>query len=193
MKKQPYHSALLKPVTNLPIVRSIEKDGSHAFAADIFNGLDSRFSLCDVLYVEPPWQKGFQTFEQRAGVSSDERTYPNLIAHVAKIIKESQIPVVLVTGKHALSHFPPPLSTFASFIPEHSSNVVVNTYGHYIPLAYQKTTDDTLNYLSDTFNCVGDFMCGYGKTARAFYEKGKRFVASDYNMHCISYFPEWWK
>ena len=47
--------------------------------------------------------------------------------------------------------------------------------------------------LAARYSCIGDFCCGYGRTAKRFNEAGKRFVVSDYNPAWIGYMAKEWQ
>lgn len=187
-----YHSALYKYKKFTPETL-IEKDGSVAFQHDIFEGLHTHYSRCDILYIEPPWQAGFDMFENRVKKKSEYRTYHRLMQQIALIASSVKIPIVIVTGKHAHKYFYNPTSTFPTTYIPHNNECMICTYRIAIPTAHASSTTNIIKYLSGQYNCVGDFMCGYGKTAYMFYKQGKQFVASDYNAECIGYFKEWWK
>lgn len=183
-----YHSAHLSPAEG---VTSVQRwvgppDGSVAFIWDVFYGeLPPEYSRCDVLYADLPWRTGFQTFNQRAGIT-DGRTYQQFMAAVSKIVVNANRPTVLISGKHALSHLPIPAQTEAVQMP--------GTHQDALAIFYNLVTGPNwhaihglLRQLARTYDCLGDFCCGYGNAPRVFAQHGKPFVASDINPTCIGY------
>lgn len=163
-------------------------DGSSsAFVHDLIGGpLPRAYSTCDVLYTDLPWQKGFSTFNERAGVD-DGRTYRGFMAAVSNVIASlpSSRPAYLVTGRHALSLLPEPAQVLDTRLNEDASVIVV--YNASKPHGKFGEARELLRSLAAQYERVGDFCCGYGSAARAFRRQGKTFVASDVNPRCIGY------
>ena len=163
-------------------------DGSSlAFVHDLIGGsLPRAYGDCDVLYTDLPWQKGFGTFNERAGID-DGRTYREFMAAVSGVIAStpSSRPVYLVTGRHALSLLPEPAQVLKTRLNEDAS--VVAAYNVHESHKTFGEARELLRSLAAQYERVGDFCCGYGSAARAFRRQGKTFVASDVNPHCIGY------
>jgi hypothetical protein len=182
-----YHSAHDPAMHSAPAADNrFELGRSVAFVHDITTGLAPEFADCDVLYSEPPWQQGMATYNERAGA---EVPYKALLASMAKIADESTVPVIYVTGTHALKSLPGPdavipmqLNRWAAVaVMYHSAEIESKRWG---------TNTELLVDLGAQFDRVGDFFCGYGKTLRMFHQAGKTFVGSDYNPECIGYIAE---
>lgn len=196
-----YHSALNKPIEAAPVNRAIFKDGL-AFAHDIRNGLPSEYDICDVFYTDLPWRDGFAIFEARAGAvkasqQADVRSvsancalvaprpdYAAFLHDIRKILLHgTPKPTVLVTGRQSMPYLPMPGHIYPTKL--NGADAVALSYS--CRLAHTQTATDILEELAQRFNVVGDFCCGYGRTANIFRNAGKRFVVSDFNPSCIGY------
>ena|SRR5215216_3207392 len=182
-----YHSAHLPPIENtISTNRWIGRDGSVAFVWDMLYGeLPPEYNHCDVFYADLPWRTGFQTFNQRAGIT-DNRTYRQFMATVSKIVANVNRPTVLVSGKHALDYLPVPTQTEAVQMPGTRQDALAIFYNLVTGPNWHEI-HGLLQQLARTYQRVGDFCCGYGSAPRAFAQHGKPFVASDFNPACIGY------
>jgi hypothetical protein len=180
-----YHSVYLDPIPALPVQRWAGH-GSVAFVHDILAGpLPAEYASCDVLYADLPWRAGFGRYNQRAGVT-DGRTFRQFMTAVAAVLDQHRGPAVLVTGKHALPYLPAPSQLVPLTMPVLDQPALAVLYNMAVSGEWV-TTDDLLAYLAAAYIRVGDFCCGYGRTARTFAEAGRTFVASDHNPECVGY------
>lgn len=180
--RKTYHSAHTEPIDSDKLDYFTCPSGV-ALVHDVMAGpLPNEYDACNVLYAEPPWQRGFEQFNTRANVE-DARTYPAFLAAVGELVRAVEIPVVLITGAHAVGHLPPADHRFSTQLYEHSA--VALCYRIEPPTAPR--TDELLTQLATRYSCVGDFCCGYGNTARAFTKARRRFVCSDFDPKCIGY------
>jgi len=181
--KQPYHSALSAfAVTEGDEIDRFELGGSVAMAHDIMRGLPPEFDKCDVFFMEPPWRSGFEVFNARAGVA-DQRAYPDFMAAVGRIIESIRRPAYVIIGKADLKLLPRPAATYQLRAID-GGQYVCAIYNEKVPCVAPSEMS-LLAMLAHRHECVGDFLCGYGKAAVLFHAAGKRFVASDYVRHCI--------
>ncbi len=180
----PYHSALKPAITATPVDR-FDWRGNIALTHNLLADprLPPPFDPCDVLYVEPPWRAGFEKFNRRAGLTTTA-TYHDLLAAVSKLITEQPRPTVIITGRHARALLPQPDQT-----------IVLKLYGATaLALLYRTEVTEApphtfalIEALARRYNRVGDPMCGYGVTARAFTAAGKAWTVSDLNATCIGH------
>lgn len=179
--KDLYHSALGEPPTGEGLDGFSAPNGT-AFVHDVMSAdyLPEAYSGCDVLYGDPPWQRGYKTFSERCCISKPP-TYDTFMFHVVDLIDRSELPAVIIAGKQAAKYFP-------------NWTVVPVKLQRFEALAYYRgtkpiqayTANGILEGLAKRFDCVGDFFAGYGSSARAFTMAGKQFVASDCNPQCIA-------
>lgn len=142
------------------------------------------YDPCDVIYSEPPWLSGIKVFNERSGVNTTAADYYKGLTNVILSIKDK--PVYITGGK-----------SFIKRIPDPEWKKVIKLNGHDAEIWGYNCTElmspkDVLNLdfiksLSQMYNVVGDFNCGYGNTGRIFKENGKRFVMSDYDGNCINH------
>lgn len=182
-----YHTSLKPPLTGIePCTRWKESESFAAFVWDIMAGpLPPRYSKCDVLYADLPWQDGFDEFNRRAGVNGG-RTYRGFMAAVSAVVEAQRYrPVYLVTGRHALKYLPDPDQTFSLRLDETPSLAIAYNVKH-VGRSFG-VADELLRYLARQHERVGDFCCGYGRSGRIFRRAGRAFTLSDVNAECIGY------
>jgi hypothetical protein len=184
-----YHGAHMQPV-DAPAVQRWEGSGCLAFVHDLMaaSQLPGEYIVCDVLVTDLPWQKGYETFNERAGVD-DGRTYGTFMARISEIVESTSVPLWLITGKHALAKLPQPDAALFMQLNEDDAIAVGYRPGTEVERSYG-VAPEFLHALSQHYDVVGDFCCGYGRTARVFLRAGKRAVVSDFNPQCIGYVAE---
>jgi hypothetical protein len=174
--------------------------GLVAFVHDAFAPLPGEYQACDLLWVEPPWRRGFPVFEERAGSSNPGRSWSGLIYAMSRHLLALQVPTVIVSGLEGQRFLPVPGRVTSCRL--HGAQAWLSLY-HDVErqaglgrlLTADLSTTATLELLADHFDCVGDSCCGYGQAGYAFARAGKRFVLSDFNANCIGYIakhaPDW--
>lgn len=179
----------MQPV-DAPPVQRWEGAGCLAFTHDLMTSpqLPSEYLVCDALVADLPWQKGYETFNQRAGID-DGRTYATFMARVAEIVESTTVPLWLVTGKHALPKLPRPDAALSMRLNEDDAVAFGYRPGPEVDRSYG-VAPEFLHALAQSYDVAGDFCCGYGRTARVFLRAGKRAVVSDFNPRCIGYIAE---
>lgn len=183
-----YHSVYL-PESESTSVDRWYSGGSTAFVHDVMSGLPSEFDECDVLHAHLPWRHGFAGYNQRAGVT-DGRTYPAFMAAIRSIMDAEKRPTVLVTGRHAARFLPTPSQMLPVSMPVRDGQpAIAYVYNAVLHQDWERT-DELLQHLAERYDAIGDFCSGYGWAAKAFAERGKRFVMSDFNPRCIGYIAE---
>jgi hypothetical protein len=185
-----YHSAHGVYLDHEPVQR-FQIGPSVAFQHDLATGLPEHYQFCDVLYCDPPWANGFDEFNRRAGVD-DGRTYRQFMGAMAGALETVTQPAFIVTGRHALKMLPKPAQVVPIQLNQYASVAIVyNTEISSTP----GTATELLRLLAQSYDSVGDFCCGYGRTLKAFHRQGKPFVGSDINAGCIGYIamhaPDW--
>lgn len=180
-----YHTALKGGTLEQaqPAYRAEFPDGI-ALQHDLWEPLPLEFACCDVLYADPPWRTGYNEFNRRAD-STDGRTWRQFEARLIELCMDSPVPIVLVAGKEARSRHEE-AGAYSTRL--NGNEAVAICYG----IELNDTVDSTtiLHELAERFACIGDPMCGYGRTGAIAREHGKRFVLSDHNAQCIGYVAE---
>tara|TARA_R110000765_G_scaffold350917_2_gene440904 strand:- start:280 stop:849 length:570 start_codon:yes stop_codon:yes gene_type:complete len=181
-----YHSALRDELENQKEITHYTIKDSLAFYHDVIHnfGLPKEYNKCDILYAEPSWSGGITKFDKRANTST---TYNEYVASLNNIIKTTTIPIVLIVGIKDSKKLRTPFERHITKI--HGAKAFANIYNW----SYKGPLDDTytiIENLSNQFDCVGDFCCGYGNTGEIFFKKNKNFIMSDYNKKCIGYIKE---
>lgn len=159
-------------------IERFEIGNSVAFQHDILNGLPKEFEQCDVLYTEPPWPAGNVAFNKRAGI---DNSFADLMKATSDIIQKDNRPIFMAVCKAHLKSLPEP-----DYIKKYTFNKnegLLASWNAKPPIANLNLA--LLNMLANEYDCIGDFMCGYGVAPLIFHSAGKRFVATDYVKHCI--------
>jgi hypothetical protein len=151
--------------------------------------LPAEFDRCDVLVTDLPWQKGYATFNKRAGLTK-ARTYAAFMVRVSEVVKATTVPLYLVTGRHALVKLPAPDVVLPMRLNEDEAVAVGYRPGSEADGRYG-VAPEFLHALAQRYNVAGDFCCGYGRTARFFLRSGKQAVMSDVNPTCIGYISQY--
>lgn len=180
--KQAYHSALQDELEIDKEILMCKNGGNEAHQHDICYGLPGYFEKCDILYSEPAWLDGFDKFIKRA--NGEKAIYDEYLLALTGIIQEGNKPLWLVIGKHAHKKLPKPERIEEIKIHNYKTTILGwNDQNKYSFVSNY----DFIDQISNHFQFVGDFCCGYGNTGKAFISKGKRFVMSDINGKCIYY------
>lgn len=184
-----YHGAH-DPIVDAPAIDRWEGERCVAFVHDILaaDTLPADYNVCDVLVTDLPWQRGYETFNDRAGVV-DDRTYATFMQRVAELVEATTIPAYLITGKHALPKLPGPDITLPMMLNEWEAVAISYRPGTEVDGRYG-VAPEFLHALAQRYETAGDFCAGYGRTARFFLRSGKRAVLSDFNPHCVGYIAE---
>lgn len=181
-----YHGAHKKPVA-ADAVQRWEGPNVVAFVHDLMTSqaLPAEYAACDVFVADLPWQNGFRTFNQRAGVT-DKRTYPQFMRRVAEIVEATTVPLYLVTGRHASRLLPAAEVELPMRLNEDDAVAYGWRPGTEAGGRYG-IAQELLRALAERYASAGDFCCGYGRTGRFFVRAGKSAVLSDVNPQCVGY------
>jgi hypothetical protein len=184
-----YHGAH-DPTVDAPPLDRWEGERCVAFVHDLLaaDALPADYDSCDVLVCDPPWQRGYETFNDRAGVA-DDRTYATFMARLAGLVEQDTRPTYLITGKHALPKLPAPDATLPMMLNEWEAIAICYRPGPEVDGRYG-VAPEFLHSLAQRYDRAGDFCAGYGRTGRFFLRSGKAAVLSDFNPHCIGYIAE---
>lgn len=176
-----YHSALGEDPTGEGLSGFTTVNGT-AFVHDVMSAdyLPDAYRECDVLYADPPWQRGYKTFTQRCCIT-DPPTYDTFMFHVVDLIERTELPAVMIAGKQAAKYF-----DGWTAVPTRLQRFEAIAYYSQLKPVQAYTATGILEGLARGYECVGDFFAGFGSSARAFTLAGKRFVASDCNPQCIA-------
>ncbi len=169
-----YHSAHGEEKPNLKDLDFYESNGSIVFKHDLNNGIPDIFHKCDCIYSEPAWQSGYKLFKKRANTKDFE--YIDYMNSIQKTVTELKVPTFIVGGKHMLRYLTPDHFIDIRFNGFYALLLQWNT-----ELIEVKNNIKILDYLSDKYDTVLDFSCGYGKHLLNF----NKFIASDVNGKCV--------
>lgn len=187
MKKYPYHSALKNiktEIINNEIDCYSNKDGI-VFARDIC----SEYSIVDIsgmdfIYSEPAWRTGYKIFIERAGQRMQDDSYRNYLDHIKKLISRYNLPTYILMGYRMKKYLNPERCIDTNV---HDMKAFIGIWNSDIEIVPSRNNLEFLESIFHRYNCVYDFSCGYGNTARIALRLGKKFMCSDINKQCIYY------
>lgn len=184
---EPYHTALKSGhEEDAPPLNEFRLGDSIAFVHDVFDPTPDIYREVDAFYTEPPWPHGTKVFDERVGVTG--RTWADLASRLESLIEETPAPVVIPLGKIALKRLPSPTVTYDVYMPHAGDRAIIACWR--TVLDNPATTIDAARQLISQHNTIGDWFCGYGKTAELANEMGRRFIVSDYNPRCIGFIAQ---
>jgi hypothetical protein len=183
-----YHTSLSgRHKVTAPALPAFKAYGNVALTHDMTLGFPSAMERCDVLYAEPPWPVGYNEFAERAPVSGG---FEDFMAAMGHGLLSADKPAVIIGGKLYRKHLPEATREVPCRLDGANVDAVAYVYGDVECPSLDATNPHTAFIIADLaqhYQCVGDFCCGFGKTAHAFADAGKNFVVSDSNPECIGY------
>lgn len=181
-----YHGAH-KTTVDVDPVQRWQGERCVAFVHDLLSSqvLLVEYATCSVMVTDLPWKRGFDTFNQRANIA-DGRTYEQFMARVAEFAETTDVPLWLVTGRHALNYLPKPDAALSMRLNEDDALAIGYRPGSEVERSYG-VTQEFLHELAQRYTVAGDFCAGYGRTGRFFLRAGGSAVLSDVNPQCIGY------
>jgi hypothetical protein len=178
-----YHSALHDELDITKELGSFKSKGSRVFKHDITKAIPKCFLKAEAVYSEPSWQQGYSVFQNRAGLK--DSTFQDYLACIKKTIEYLHKPTFLVMGKHMTKILNP---KFCVPVKLHKWDCLLGIWNTKTLIKRKSlTVDGVLDYISDTYDIVADFSCGYGSLAGAMISKNKKFICSDINGKCVYY------
>lgn len=167
-----------------------EENGITAFRWDVFAGWSPEHLKGDALFMEIPWRRGFQVFEERAGFKKQEdRTHRAFVEKVMEMLSGWDSTAVLFHGKEIHKLISGQDSQFESTL--FGGQTLVSVF-NCKDMPEFKSDWEIYDWVADRSEVLVNPVCGYGRTARIAKNKGKRAVVSDYNSTCIGYIRDHW-
>lgn len=171
-----YHSAL-KDELDLKELDFYKKENKIVFKHDINDGVHKLFYNADCIYIEPAWRAGYEKFLKRAGTTSC--SFNGYLDNIKNTIRKLEKPAFVVAGKHMLKRLD---ADSVKEIKLHGYSSYLCIYNYDVNYEFN-TNYDVIKWVSNEFDCVLDFCCGYGNTLMGF----DKFIASDINGKCVYY------
>ena len=178
VRKDEYFTALHAPKRAYPPVQHFSNDRVEAFVHDVFDPLPSSYDLVDVFYTDLPWKGGYEKFAVRAG-KDRVPSFEAFLQRINQLVLGTR-PAVIVCGTYEARRLSPH-RTYPTKL--NGAKAIACCWN--LEWACGTTTEAILAILATRFHIVGDFCCGYGRTARIFANHGKRAIVSDLNPKCI--------
>jgi len=180
--------------------KAIFTDGSCLMVNNIFSPLPDFMRQADLLFVDPPWNKGNMTsFYTKADMMPPSETYEDFYARLFECIKEIGPEVCyLEIGKEHLADFVVEMRKLYKKVTFYNSSYyhkrdnrcyIVRGWRHGKPPRLDDMDEeDIIEWVCqhETYQCIGDLCMGRGLVAVNAYKSGKQFVGAELNHKRLS-------
>lgn len=179
-----YHTALSGGRLHQDFQAQSYRDGwGEAFVHDVARrGLPIEIMRADAIYGEPPWEHGYRTFNERAGVF-DAPPWAPFMRTLGEEVRRFGKPTAMTAGIRAAKLFKP--DTVVP-IDLNGGKATICLWGMDLPPEV-RTSEEVILHMASCFTTIGDPFCGYGRTGSLVRSAGGRFILSDYNAFCIGF------
>ncbi len=180
--------------------RAVFPDGSCLMVNNIFSPLPDFMRQADLLFVDPPWNKGNMTsFYTKADMMPPAETYEDFYARLFACIKGISPEVCyLEIGKEHLADFVVEMRKLYKKVTFYNSSyyhkrdnrcyVVRGWKRGKPPRLDDMDEEDIIEWVCqhETYQCIGDLCMGRGLVAVNAYKSGKQFVGAELNHKRLS-------
>lgn len=180
--------------------KAVFTDGSCLMVNNIFSPLPDFMRQADLLFVDPPWNKGNMTsFYTKADMMPPAETYEDFYARLFACIKEISPDVCyLEIGKEHLADFVVEMRKLYKKVTFYNSSyyhkrdnrcyVVRGWKRGKPPRLDDMDEEDIIEWVCqhETYQCIGDLCMGRGLVAVNAYKSGKQFVGAELNHKRLS-------
>ena len=180
--------------------KAVFTDGSCLMVNNIFSPLPDFMRQADLLFVDPPWNKGNMTsFYTKADMMPPAETYEDFYARLFACIKEISPDVCyLEIGKEHLADFVVEMRKLYKKVTFYNSSyyhkrdnrcyVVRGWKRGKPPRLDDMDEEDIIEWVCqhETYQCIGDLCMGRGLVAVNAYKSGRPFVGTELNHKRLS-------
>lgn len=180
---------------------AVIEEGSYLKTHDIFNALPDFMLRADLLFIDPPWNKGnLRTFYTKAekippNISDFSDFYKRLFICIGEIKPNV---CYLEIGKEFLADFIMEMRKLYRYVTLYNSSYYHNKNNMcYVVRGADKSAKPKLDYMdeediikwvceNETYDTIGDLCMGRGLVAVNAYKAGKNFVGTELNHKRLS-------
>lgn len=179
---------------------AVFENGSRLTTHDIFRPIPNFIRCADMLFVDPPWNKGnLSTFYTKANLPHPEDSYTDFYRRLFQCIYEVSPTICYIEiGKEYLADFIINMREQFKYVTFYNS-----TYYHnknnlcYVVRGSNKSSkpkldgvdeEDIINWVcaNESYSCIGDLCMGRGLVALGAYRAHKQFVGTELNHKRLS-------
>ena len=175
-------------------------NGSCVSVNNIFNQIPEYFMQADLLFVDPPWNKGnLNSFYTKADLDDYQEDYEPFYRRVFEIISEIKPHTAYVEiGKEYLADYIIEMRKLYKYVTFYNSSYYHNKKNKcYIVRGSNKAKKPDLDYMdeediinwiceNENYECICDICIGRGLVASAALRNNKRFVGGELNHKRLS-------
>lgn len=176
------------------------QNGSKVCVNNIFDPIPEFFKEADLVFVDPPWNKGnLNSFYTKADRTDYQESYDPFYRRVFEIIKEIKPHTAYVEiGKEYLADYIMEMRKQYKYVTFYNSSYYHNKKNKcYIVRGSMKAKKPDLDYVDEEdiinwicvheeYECICDFCIGRGLVASAALANNKRFVGGELNHKRLS-------
>lgn len=180
--------------------KAVFSDGSCLMVNNIFSPLPDFMRKSDLLFMDPPWNKGNMTsFYTKADMMPPAETYEDFYVRLFECIKEiSPAVCYLEIGKEHLADFLVEMRKLYKRVTFYNSSYYHKRDNRcYIVRGWRYGKPPRLDDMDEeniiewvcqheTYQCIGDLCMGRGLVAVNAYKSGKQFVGTELNHKRLS-------
>lgn len=180
--------------------KAVFSDGSRLMVNNIFSPLPDFMRKSDLLFMDPPWNKGNMTsFYTKADMMPPAETYEDFYVRLFECIKEiSPAVCYLEIGKEHLADFLVEMRKLYKRVTFYNSSYYHKRDNRcYIVRGWRYGKPPRLDDMDEeniiewvcqheTYQCIGDLCMGRGLVAVNAYKSGKQFVGTELNHKRLS-------
>jgi len=162
------------------------------------NGIPDQMEDCDVIYVEPPWRRGYEAFNKRAWSTSGV-SYADFMHSLDSELRGFKGHAYVATGPDGIRSLVGRMGEVPFRIGPHvKGSGLLACYGPRpgVLAGPPMHCSKFLAMLAKKYKKLGDFCCGYGYSGKLFLAYGgESAVLADFNATCIGVirdeYPNW--
>lgn len=144
------------------------------------------FNKADVIYTEPAWRHGYEKFNEKVG--KEAGSYKEYLKAILNVISQLDVPAYIIGSQYMVTKMnPDDIHKVRMELHDVEAYVMLWNGADFVPRHEIYTRLDAIHYVAENYDCLLDFSCGYGGTAKVAQEHDTNFICTDINPKCTYY------